>query len=301
MRIVVAGGTGFLGAPLVRCLRADGHLVTVLTRRPHASGQVAWNPDNAAGPWALAVEAADAVINLSGESIAGARWSTSRKAALRASRLDTTRGLVAAMTRGARTPSVLLNASAIGIYGPHGDEDVTEATPPGDDFLSSLAQEWEAAALTAFPATRVVLLRTGIVLDREGGALAEMAMPFHFMAGGPLGSGRQWMSWIHRDDWIALVTWALTAAAVSGPLNLTAPNPVTNREFARTLGRALRRPSFMPAPGVALRVVLGEMATMILTGQRVLPAKALALGFQFQYPTLEPALQAIYARRSIVQ
>ncbi|MBM3820479.1 MAG: TIGR01777 family protein [Acidimicrobiia bacterium] len=301
MRIVVAGGTGFLGAPLVRCLRAEGHLVTVLTRRPHGAGQVGWNPATIAGPWALAVEAADAVINLSGESIAGARWTRSRKAALRASRLDATRGLVAAMTQGSRTPAVFLNASAVGIYGPHDDEEVTEATPPGDDFLSSLAQEWEAAALAAATSSRVVLLRTGIVLDREGGALAEMAMPFSFMAGGPLGTGRQWMPWIHRDDWIAMVTWALTTAAVSGPLNLTAPNPVTNREFAQTLGRALRRPSFMPAPAFALRLVLGEMATMILTGQRVLPAKALALGFQFQHPTLAQALQAIYARRSRVQ
>lgn len=301
MRIVVTGGTGFLGAPLVRCLRAEGHVVTVLTRSPHAAGQVAWNPLNPVGPWALAVEAADAVINLSGESIAGARWTRSRKAALRASRLETTQGLVTAMTQGARTPAVFLNASAVGIYGPHDDEDVTEATPPGDDFLSSLAREWEAAAMAAAGQTRVVLLRTGIVLDREGGALVEMAMPFHVMAGGPLGSGRQWMSWIHRDDWITLVVWALATAAVAGPLNLTAPNPVTNREFAQTLGRALRRPSFMPAPEFALRVMLGEMAAMILTGQRVLPAKALALGFTFQYPTLEPALQAIYARRSIVQ
>jgi uncharacterized protein (TIGR01777 family) len=295
MRIVVAGGTGFLGAPLVRCLRAEGHVVTVLTRSPHATGDVAWNPAQVSGPWVSAVEAADAVINLSGESIAGRRWTRARKDALRSSRVETTAGLVAAMRRG-RMPPTFLNASAIGIYGPREDEDVTEDTPPGTDFLSLMAAEWEAEASVLAGRTRVVLLRTGIVLDREGGALSEMAMPFHVMAGGPLGTGRQFMSWIHREDWIAMVMWALSNAAVSGPLNLTAPNPVTNREFAQTLGRVLRRPSLVTAPELALRALLGEMATMILTGQRVLPARALSLGFRFSHPTLEEALRTIYGR-----
>ena len=301
MRIVVAGGTGFLGAALVRRLRAEGHLVSVLTRTPHASGQLAWNPANTSGPWVMAVEAADAVINLAGEPIAAARWTRRRKAALHDSRLNTTRALVTAMTQGARTPAVLLNASAIGIYGPHGDEPLTEDSPTGTDFLALLGIEWEDEAATAARYTRVVMLRTGIALDYGGGALQQMAMPFYFMAGGPLASGEQYVSWIHRDDWTGMVSWALANASVSGPLNVTAPNPVTNQEFAQTLGRVLRRPSFVRTPEFALRAVLGEMATMITTGQRVLPAKALALGYHFQYPTLEETLRAIYARRSMVQ
>ena len=298
MRIVVAGGTGFLGAPLVRRLRAEGHFVSVLTRRPRRPErphEVAWNPAEPEGPWTAAVQSADAVINLAGESIADGRWTTARKAALRDSRIQATRAIVAAMTQGARTPAALFNASAVGIYGPHGDEPVTEDTPPGSDFLASLGMAWEAEATAAAHKTRVVLLRTGIALDHGGGALQQMAMPFYFMAGGPLGSGRQYISWIHRDDWTGMVSWALGTPAVSGPLNVTAPNPVTNAEFAHALGRALRRPSFMPAPAFALRLVLGEMADAILTGQRVLPAKALALGFSFMYPQLEDALRAIYA------
>ncbi len=296
MRIVVAGGTGFLGAPLVRRLRAEGHFVSGRTRRPRRPQrphEVAWNPAEVEGPWTAAVQSADAVINLAGESIADGRWTGARKAALRDSRLMATRAIVAAMTRGPRVPAALLNASAVGIYGPHGDAAVTEDTPPGSDFLSSLGIAWEAAAMAAAGRTRVVLLRTGIALDHGGGALRQMAMPFYFMAGGPLGSGRQYISWIHRDDWTGMASWALTTSAVSGPLNVTAPNPVTNAEFAATLGRVLRRPAFMPAPAFALRLLLGEMADAILTGQRVLPAKASSLGFQFQYPELEPALRAI--------
>jgi uncharacterized protein (TIGR01777 family) len=302
MRIVVAGGTGFLGAPLVHWLRAEGHFVSVLTRdprRPANPHEVAWNPADTSGIWAMAVEGADAVINLAGESIAGLRWTKSRKALLRSSRVDTTRALVTAMTQGARTPGVLINASAVGIYGPHGDDEITEATQPGDDFLSSLAVEWEAEAMKAAHVTRVVLLRTGIVLDRHGGALPQMALPFQFMAGGRMASGHQYMSWVHREDWTGMVAWALATETVKGPLNVTAPNPVTNEEFAQTLGRVLRRPSFMPAPAFALRAALGEMADMLITGQRVLPARALSLGFTFRHPALEEALRAIYARTSL--
>lgn len=298
MRIVVAGGTGFLGAPLVRRLRAEGHFVSVLTRRPRRPErphEVAWNPARAEGPWTAVVQSADAVINLAGESIADRRWTAARKAALRDSRIQASRAIVTAMTQGARPPATLLNASAVGIYGPHGDEPITEETPPGSDFLSSLGIAWETEAMAAADTTRVVLLRTGIALDHGGGALQQMAMPFYFMAGGPLGSGRQYISWIHRDDWTAMVSWALATTAVSGPLNLTAPNPVTNREFAHALGRALRRPSIVPAPAFALRLALGEMADAITTGQRVLPSKALSLGFRFRYPRLEEALRAIYA------
>jgi uncharacterized protein (TIGR01777 family) len=209
------------------------------------------------------------------------------------SRILSTRTLVQAMKTLAGPPS-LLNGSAIGIYGGRGDEAITEKSPPGSTFLASLGREWEREALAAAAVTRVVLLRTGIALDRAGGALPLMALPFRLFLGGPLGSGRQYLSWIHRDDWVAMVRWALTATAVSGPLNVTAPNPVTNAEFSRTLGRVLRRPSLLPVPALALRVAVGEMAGELVTGQRVLPERARTAGFVFEYPELEGALRAIY-------
>lgn len=296
MDIVIAGGTGFLGAALAARLRRDRHQVSVLTRRPRQAGDVAWNPQDLTGRWAAIVQAADAVINLAGESIAGGRWTAARKIALRESRVQTTRAVVAAMTAGSRTPAVLLNGSAIGIYGPHGDEPLTEATPPGSDFLAGLGVAWETEAMAAASRMRVVLLRTGIVFDRTGGALPQMARPFHFLVGGPVGDGRQYLSWIHHEDWTGMTMWALATNAVSGPLNVTAPNPVTNREFAQTIGRVLRRPAAVPAPCFALRVALGELADAICTGQRVLPAKAASLGFAFRHPLLEPALRDIYGR-----
>jgi len=295
MKVVVAGGTGFLGAPLVGRLMNEGHEVRVLSRRARAPHDIPWTPDGTAGPWASALDDADAVINLAGESIASGRWTSARKARIRDSRILATRSLVAAMERSTRRPAVFLSGSAVGYYGPHGDEPVTEQTRPGDDFLAAVCRAWEAEALRAAGPTRVVLLRTGIVLAREGGALPQMALPFRLFAGGPVGSGRQYQPWIHRNDWITMTAWALRTPAVTGPLNVTAPNPVTNREFARSLGQALGRPAFMPAPGFALRVALGEMAdALLLTGARVIPAHAQAMGFHFEFPTLEPALHSIY-------
>lgn len=297
MRVVIVGGTGFLGSHLAGRLRSDGHHVTVLTRHPRGQDQMQWNPAAATDGWSHVLDDADAVINLVGEPIAPRRWTPARKAALRDSRIRSTRTLVEAMKRARRTPATLLNASAVGIYGPHGDEPVTEASAPGSDFLATLGKAWEKEAMAASAVARVVLLRTaGLVLDKGGGGLPLVALPFYFMAGGPLGSGRQQMSWIHREDWTEMVRWALATPAVTGPLNVTAPNPVTNREFMRTLGRALGRPSIMPAPAFALRIALGELADVLLTGQRVLPAKAESLGFRFRYPQLEPALRAIYPR-----
>jgi len=298
MTIVVAGGTGFVGQALVERLRNDGHRVVVLTRRPRGADQVAWTPDGTAGPWADAIDGADAVVNLAGESIASGRWTAARKHSIRTSRIDATRSLVQAIDRAPRRPHTFLSGSAVGYYGAHGDEAITEATPPGDDFLASVCREWEAEAMRAAGASRVVLLRTGLVLDRTGGALPRMALPFRLFAGGAIASGRQYQSWIHLDDWVSMVEWALRTPAIAGPLNITAPNPVTNREFAQTLGRVLRRPALMPAPAFALRLVVGEMAdALLVTGQRVLPALAQASGFQFRYPALEPALRAIYDRR----
>jgi uncharacterized protein len=295
MKIVVAGGTGFLGRPLVERLKRDGHDVRILSRKAGGADEIAWTPDGSVGPWASALEQADAIINLAGESIAGRRWTSAHKARIRESRMRATRSLVAAMQQAARVPAVLISGSAVGYYGPHGSEPLTEQSPPGDDFLARVCRDWETEALRAAGPTRVVLLRTGLVLEKDGGALPPMALPFKLFAGGPVGSGDQYYSWIHRDDWIGLVSWALRTGSVSGPLNLTAPQPLPNREVAKTLGRVLRRPAFMPAPAFALRLLLGEMAdALLLTGQRVMPAQAEALGYQFRYSTLDEALRAIY-------
>jgi uncharacterized protein len=298
MQIVIAGGTGFLGTALVTALRADGHHVRVLTRRPRHADDLAWNP-GAQGPqaWTSAIDDADAVINLAGESIAGGRWSEARKGAIRTSRIRATSALVMAMADATRRPPIFISASAVGFYGNRGDETLAEESSPGHDFLADVCRDWERIAMEAATRSRVVRLRTGVVLGRSGGALPPMAIPFRLFAGGPVGSGRQYMSWIHLDDWVAMVRWALATDAVAGPINLTAPAPVTNAEFARALGRALHRPSFMRTPATALRVLLGsEMAeALVLGGQRVLPTRAEAMGFAFKYPTLDTALTAIYA------
>ena len=297
MKILVTGGTGFLGGPLVEALRADGHDVVVLTRRPARDpGEVQWAPAAGLDVWARAFEGAGAVINLAGEPIAEGRWTTTRKRAILASRLEATSGVVAALRAAGASGAVLLSGSAIGYYGTPGDEPLDESSPGGNDFLATVCREWEHEALEASDLARVVLLRTGLVLALGGGALPQLALPFHLFAGGPLGSGRQVMSWIHRDDWVAMVRWALANASVRGPLNVTAPAPVTNREMASAIGRALHRPSFVPAPAFALRLALGEMAdAMILNGQRVLPRIAQQNGFAFRYESIDAALAGIYS------
>ena len=295
MKIVIAGGGGFLGSGLAISFREDGHDVVVLTRRPRKPGDVAWDPFTTAGDWALTVDGADAVINLAGESLDAGRWTAARKTIILESRLAATRAIVAAMAKAHRPPSVFVSASAIGVYGTHGSAALTENSPPGSDFLASVCVAWEAQALEAAWMTRVVLLRTGLVLDRGGGALPRLALPFRLFAGGRAGSGNQYWSWIHRDDWTRIVRWAIDTPDVTGPLNLTAPSPVTNAEFAQTLGRVLHRPALAPAPAFALRLLLGEMAdALILNGQRVLPSKATLRGFEFRYPDLGSALRRIY-------
>lgn len=296
MTVVIAGGTGLLGTALVRALRADRHRVLVLTRHPRHDDDRSWSPDPAASrDWMRVVDGADALINLAGESIAGGRWTHARKTAIRDSRVQATSALVTALATAARRPPVFLSASAIGIYGNRGDEPLTEDSSAGSDFLAGVCRDWERLALEAAPASRVVRLRTGLVLDRRGGALPQLALPFRLFAGGPIGSGRQYMSWIHIDDWVAMVQWVLATSAVSGAINLTAPTPVTNEEFSRTLGRVLHRPAFMRAPAMALRLVMGEMAdALVLGGQRVLPARAQTMRYTFKYDSLPAALRAIY-------
>ena len=309
MRIVIAGGTGFLGSPLAEVYAEDGHDVHVLSRglapgeARHDPGtgmpgitRVGWSPDAQGSPWASVIDGADAVINLAGEGIGDKRWTPQRKARIRDSRLHSTRQLVAAIKSARVPPPVFVSGSAVGYYGPSGDEPKTEVAPAGDDFLAHVCEDWEAEAKKAESlSTRVVLLRTGLVLERSGGALAKLLTPFRMFVGGPMGSGRQYMSWIHRIDWVELVRWIVETSAVSGAINATAPAPVTNREFARALGRALHRPSFVPTPGFALTLLLGEMARpLVLTGQRVVPARARTLGFHFRYPEIDLAFRGIF-------
>jgi uncharacterized protein (TIGR01777 family) len=241
------------------------------------------------------VDRTDAVINLAGESIAGARWTAARKQAIRVSRVHVTSALAAAIAAAASPPAVFLSGSAIGFYGVRDDTPLDESSSNGADFLGQVCAEWEAAAQGAAGRTRVVLLRTGIVLDKRAGALPQMARPFRLGVGGPIGSGAQYLSWIHLQDWVNLALSALDRETVSGPLNLTAPSPVTNAEFSRTLAGELHRPGFMRAPAFAMRLLLGEMAdSLILGGQRVLPRKAEAEGYVFRYPHLAPAIHSIY-------
>jgi len=252
------------------------------------------------GDWMSTLSDCDAVVHLAGENIFARRWNDAFKTLLRDSRVRSTQHVVQALARSPRTlqgtPKVLVNASAIGYYGPRGDEELTEEAAPGSDALARICIEWEQAARAAEAlGVRVALVRIGIVLDRQGGALAKMLTPFRLFAGGPAGSGRQWMSWIHHDDLVGLFLLALDNENATGPLNGTAPNPVTNKEFAQTLGRVLHRPSFLPTPGIALRLGLGEVAQVILEGQRVMPKRALALGYSFRFPTLEPALADVLA------
>lgn len=308
MRIVIAGGTGFLGSPLAEVYAEDGHDVVVLTRRlpageaRHDSGtgvpgitRVGWKPDGQGGPWAATLDGADAVINLAGEGIGDRRWTPQRKAQLRDSRIIPTRSLAAAIRASAVPPKVLVSASGVGYYGASGDEPKTEDSPAGDDFLAHVCEDWEGEALGAIsPATRVVVTRTGVVLERAGGALTQMMRPFQLFVGGPIGSGRQYISWIHRHDWIEMLRWIVQTPEVTGPINATSPEPVTNREFARALGLALRRPGFVPAPAFVLKLALGEMASLALTGQRVLPARVQALGYHFRYPHLDQAFRGIF-------
>jgi uncharacterized protein (TIGR01777 family) len=300
MRVIVTGGTGFIGNTLCRRLRSEGHTPVVLSRNAEAARNslgagveaVAWRP-GASGPWQSSLEGADAVINLAGESIAARRWSPGQKSAIRESRLEGTRSLVEAMAAADRPPRVLLNASATGYYGPRGSEPVDESTPPGSDFLASVCQAWEQTALVAESlGVRVACVRTGVVLAGRGGALAKMLPPFRLFLGGPFGSGRQGFPWVHLDDVVGIYVWALGAAGVAGPLNATAPELVDNRQFCQTLGRVLGRPCWLPVPGFALRVLLGEMADpLLLQGQKVLPTRTQQLGYQFQFPGLEDALR----------
>lgn len=303
MKILVTGSTGFVGTALVRALIGDGHTVCRLVRprtivkEGAAEGiQVGWNP--ATGELGGAGVGPDAVVNLAGASIAGARWTPARKAELRASRIDTTRALVTALAKMNARPRVLVSASATGFYGDRGDETLTEESQPGSDFLASLAKDWEAEARKAEAiGIRVVLARFGIILARDGGALPRMMLPLKLFVGGKIGSGKQWMSWISLEDVVSILRFALEKNEVRGPLNVISAQPLQNAEFTKILARALHRPALFPAPRFALRLMLGEMAdALLLSSQRAVPQRLQKLGYQFQHADLASALAAILAR-----
>ena len=303
MRIVVTGGTGFIGRPLCQKLLELGHTVTVLTRNPDAArsrldpriAAIGWQGSRGATDEMMtALSSAEIVINLAGAPIAEGRWTEQTKDRLRRSREGTTSALVAALAKLQARPVLLISASAIGYYGPRQDDQLREDAPSGIGFLASLCREWEAAARAAERlGVQVVVPRIGVVLGRNGGALARMLPAFRLGLGGPLGSGTQWLSWIHLDDLIELLLFLFHEAA-SGPVNATAPQPVTNEEFSRVLGQTLGRPTWLRTPSFALKFLFGQMAEeLLLTGQRVVPARAEAMGFRFRYPTLSEALHAI--------
>ena len=296
MKIFLTGGTGFVGTFLSRELAGKGHDLTILTRRqapPAASDSrirfITGDPKEA-GPWMEEVIRHDWVINLAGSSI-NAKWTEENKRMLYDSRVLTTRNLVAALAQGDRR-QLFCSTSAPGYYGPRGEEELTEASPPGQDFLAGLARDWEAEALKAQDlGIRTVITRFGIVLGKQGGMLGQLVPLFKSFVGGPAGSGEQWLSWVHQEDLARAYLFLLKRPDLAGPVNFTAPNPVRNRDFAKALGRALSRPAFLTAPAFMMRLMLGEFAEVILTGQKILPSKLLAAGFEFLYPDIDQALE----------
>lgn len=300
MKIVISGGTGFIGQHLVPALLNDGHEVVILTRHPQehqaASPQqryVAFDAD-APGQWAGEIDGAGAVINLAGANLGAGRWTEKRKKVLLDSRVETTRALVAAVEQARQRPAVFISASAVGYYGARGDEVLDEASAAGDNFLAEVCIAWErAAAPVEALGVRLVFPRLGVVWGEDADALKKMVLPFKLFAGGPVGSGKQWLSWVHIDDVIGFVRFAQANERVSGVVNLTAPNPVQNKELAQTFGRILGRPAFLPAPAFAVKLVLGEQATIVLDGQRVLPRRLQELGYTFAFRELEPALRDV--------
>ncbi len=301
MKVVLAGGSGFIGNALIEALLKRGDKVVLLTRGLHDAqqrwdGQVdarLWNGRDP-GPWVLALDGADAVVNLAGESVAGGRWTPERKLALIKSRIDSTRAVIAAISAAAEKPPVLVNASAVGYYGEEPAGESAEGAPQGKDFLAALCGQWEREALAADKLeVRVVTARFGVVLGPEGGALAKMLTPFKLGFGGTLGTGRQPFPWIHRDDAVGALLFSIADAKLSGPVNLSAPDAKTNAEFTKALGRALRRPTILPAPAFALRLALGEMSSLLLGGQRATPQKLLERGYEFRHPSLAGALASL--------
>ena len=308
MKIVLAGGSGFLGTALTHRLIRANHHVVLLSRSPERI-RPAFPPTveferwdaSSVGDWKFRLEGADAVINLTGESIASRRWTVRQKELIMSSRLNATEAIVSGMHQTRRRPGTLINASAVGIYGNQGDARLTEESLAGDDFLARVCERWERAAQIAeADGVRVALIRTGIVLDKDHGALEKLLIPFRLFAGGPLGIGNQWFPWVHLADELGAIIFALETPAVRGPINVASPHAVRLSEFCRTLGRTLHRPSWAPVPAFILRTILGEMADgLLLTSQRVVPKKLLELGYTFKYERLETALADLFPAEKI--
>ena len=303
MKILVTGATGLIGRSLCRSLTDENHTVVALSRRPEGASDLSavavhkWDPF-AGPPPSEALEGVESVVHLAGESIAARRWSPEQKERIRGSRVISTRNLVEGLRRAASKPASLISGSAVGFYGDRGDETLDENSPAGSGFLAEVCLQWESEAerATGFN-MRVVRVRTGVVLSTEGGALKKMLPPFKFGVGGPLGSGRQWFPWIHISDIVGILRLALFSTSVSGPINATAPEPITNAGFTRELARALHRPAFLAAPEFVLRLAMGEMADLLLVSERVIPKAAEASGYNFQFRTLASALQDLFGKK----
>ncbi len=298
MRVLITGGTGLIGRALATELIAAGHEVVVFSRRPERTQGLPANVEvvgwavRAFQGWGRLVDGAGGIVNLAGENLASGRWTPEWKRRILESRLNAGRAVVEAVDGAQQKPLVVVQASGVGYYGPRGDEEVTEEASPGSDFLARLAVEWEASTAPVEElGVRRVIIRSATVLSAEGGALPRLLLPFRFFFGGPLGNGRQWFPWIHIADEVRAIRFLLEDEAASGPYNLVAPHPLTNAEFARALGRVLGRPAWLPVPAFALRLLLGEMSSMLLTGQRAVPRRLLEAGFTFHFPDAESALR----------
>lgn len=299
MRILITGGTGLIGSALSRSLVEGGDEVTILTRSPERQQAQAqegvvfkkWDGETVAN-WGQLVSNVDAIVNLAGAGIAEGRWTLARKEQIRESRISSGQALVSAIQDSETVPKLLIQSSAVGYYGPGDEQEITEEASPGSDFLASVCKGWEASTEQVETlGVRRVVIRTGVVLSAKGGALPRMTLPFRLFAGGPLGSGSQYFPWIHIDDEVAAIRFLLANGEASGPFNLAAPNPPTNKEFVRHLGHVMGRPSLMPTPSFALRALFGEMSTVLLDGQRAVPSRLQEAGYQFIFPDPVAALR----------
>ncbi len=293
MLVCVLGGTGFIGGRLVDALVARGDQVTVISRDP-ARGDAQRQPGVKYRGYPADVDGFDAVINLAGEPVFGKRWNDAQKAKILESRVSITREIVEAIRDAKRPPKVLINGSAVGFYGDRGDEELPEGSAAGDDFLATVCQAWEAEAAKA--PCRTVLFRTGVVLHPDGGALSQMMLPFKMGAGGPIGFGKQWFPWVHMDDEIGLLLWALDSE-VAGPVNAVAPGVVRNSEFTKAFGKALHRPTLIPIPPIGLRIMLGEVSEMLTGSQRCIPKAAIDGGYTFKFPEVFAAMQDLVGKK----
>ncbi len=309
MRVIITGGTGLIGRALANSLAHDHHEVIVLSRNTNKTSGldgsvqvVGWDAKSAQG-WGHLADGAGAIVNLAGESIAGegfppSRWTSERKRRIRDSRVNAGKAIVEAITAAKDKPGVLIQSSAVGYYGTHGDEIITEESPSGSDFLAEVSRDWESStAAVEKMGVRRVIIRTGIVLSTRGGSLPLQSLPFQLFVGGPLGSGKQQMPWIHIDDHVAAMRFLIDNVQASGAFNLSAPNPVNNAAFSKALGQAMGRPSFFPTPGFAFQIAFGELATLLLDGQRAVPQRLTEMGFTFQYPEAGAALKDLFQNR----